>query len=156
MKADVESLYALLQQVRPLHRRVARSVAAHLEGTGLGTGARAVLSVLSCEGAMSVPQIGRTLFLPRQNVQKWVDELLARGLVERHANPAHRRSWLIALTVQGKELFAAIREREDGFAAALAGRLDAADVDTARRVLSACLDHFTAFEDDPDRPRPLA
>ena len=156
MTDKARTLYDLLQMVRPLHRRVARSVGGHLEGTGIGVGERAVLALLVEGTPLSVPAIGRALFLPRQNIQKWVDGLRAAGLAERRPNPAHRRSHLIATTPQGRELFAAIRKREDAAIAALAERLSPAELEAASTVLSACLEHFSPFEDDPDHPRPLA
>ena len=149
------ALYDLLQTIRPLHRRVARSVASHLEGAGIGVGARAVLACLAEGGPATVPQAGRALFLPRQNVQKWMDELLAAGLVAKHPNPAHRRSPVVALTDKGTAFFERIRAREQAFLAPLASDLDAGDVEAAARVLSACLAHFAAYEDDPDRPGPI-
>lgn len=152
----IEALFDLLQQVRPLHRRVARSVGAHLKPSGIGIGARAVLALLVESEPQSVPALGRSLFLPRQNVQKWVDELLAAGLVERRPNPAHRRSQLVRPTEAGREAFAAIRARENAALLPLADRLSAAEIETARMVLAACLEHFSAFEDDPDNPGPLA
>jgi DNA-binding MarR family transcriptional regulator len=156
MTDEAQALYDLLQMVRPLHRRVARSVGDHLEGTGVGVGERAVLALLVEGAPLSVPAIGRALFLPRQNVQKWVDGLRAAGFVERRANPAHRRSYLIAATAEGRRVFAGIRTREDAAIADLAARLSPSDVKVASTVLSACLEHFSPFEDDPDHPRPLA
>jgi DNA-binding MarR family transcriptional regulator len=156
MADNIQALYDLLQQVRPLHRRVARSVGDHLDGTGIGVGERAVLALLVESGPLSVPAIGRALFLPRQNIQKWVDGLRAADLVERRANPAHRRSYLIAATEEGRGLFAGIRKREDAAIADLAARLSSSEVEAARAVLAACLEHFSPFEDDPDHPRPLA
>lgn len=158
MTDTTEAVYDLLQMVRPLHRRVARSVAANLEGTGagIGVGERAVLALLADGAPLSVPALGRALFLPRQNVQKWVDALRQAGLVERRANPAHRRSHLIAATQEGRDLFAQIRARETRAITDLAGCLSPAQVRTASDVLAACLEHFSPFEDDPDRPGPLA
>ncbi|MCA1297791.1 MarR family winged helix-turn-helix transcriptional regulator [Stappia indica] len=156
MTDTTEAVYELLQMVRPLHRRVARSVAEHLKEAGIGVGERAVLALLVEGEPRSVPAIGRALFLPRQNVQKWVDGLLRAGLVERRPNPAHRRSHLIAATDEGRDLFAQIRARETRAIAELAGRLSPSDVKVASDVLAACLEHFSPFEDDPDRPGPLA
>ncbi|WP_425088386.1 MarR family winged helix-turn-helix transcriptional regulator [Stappia sp.] len=156
MTDKARTLYDLLQMVRPLHRRVARSVGGHLVGTGIGVGERAVLALLVEDAPLSVPAIGRALFLPRQNIQKWVDGLRAAGLAERRPNPAHRRSHLIAATPWGRALFAGIRKREDAAIADLAERLSPADLEAASTVLSACLEHFSPFEDDPDHPRPLA
>ncbi len=156
MMDTTEAVYDLLQMVRPLHRRVARSVAEHLKEAGIGIGERAVLALLADGAPRSVPALGRALFLPRQNVQKWVDGLLRAGLVERRANPAHRRSHLIAATQEGRDLFAQIRARETRAITDLAGRLSPSDVKVASDVLAACLEHFSPFEDDPDRPGPLA
>ena len=58
------------------------------------------------------------------NVSRLVDALVARGLVRRSPDPADRRSWLLSLTKQGRQVTArlldhTITERQlvfDGFA----------------------------------------
>lgn len=83
--------------------------AIHLTGAG-----RAVLESLVRFGDQTVPQMASARPVSRQHIQTIVDALIEDGLVESVANPAHRRSSLIALTAKGRRTMAAatVRERE--------------------------------------------
>ena len=105
-------LYDVLRLVRPLVLNSARVVEAALRPAGVTVGMRAVLEVLAEGGPAAVPAIGERLDLPRQGVQRHVNDLIALGLVESRKNPAHRRSALIALTTAGAGLFGRIRDSE--------------------------------------------
>ncbi|MDO7842236.1 MarR family winged helix-turn-helix transcriptional regulator [Sphingomonas immobilis] len=52
----------------------------------------------------TVPQIGRSLDHPRQVIQRAADALVARGLIEWHDNPDHKRARLLAPTEEGTRL----------------------------------------------------
>lgn len=82
------------------------------EGLGVTAAARGVLDALRLRGAATVPRIARERNASRQHVQQIVDTLLERELVERRGNPSHRRSFLIALTDQGRALIENIRAEE--------------------------------------------
>lgn len=111
-RAPEEILYAVIQQVRPLHRHVARAVELKLLGTGISVGMRAVLEVLAIHGRSTVPQIARHLGIQRQFVQRMIDEAAAAGLTVATANPAHKRSPLLDLSSSGSKAVADIRRRE--------------------------------------------
>lgn len=148
-------LYEIIRRIRPAHRRLARAVAAKLEGSGITVGMRAVMEVLEEAGAMSVPDIGRRLFLARQQIQILVNELEAHNLLTRLPNPAHKRSPLFLLSAEGRRQFDDIRKRENEEMNAVADQFSPEDLSAAQRVLCAVLDHFSTFEDDPDKPQPL-
>lgn len=154
MKKSVE-LYEIIRLVRPVHRRLARAVEAKLEGTGITVGMRAVMEVLEEAGAMSVPEIGRVLFLARQQIQLIVNALEDAGLVERRPNPAHKRSALFVLSEKGATVFGEIRAKENDEIDAVCELFSEEDLNAAQKVLCTMLDHFAAFEDDPDRPKSL-
>ena len=59
------------------------------------------LSAIS-DGARTVPQIARRLGLARQSVQRTADQLEAESLVRFVANPDHKKSTLVELTVAGR------------------------------------------------------
>src|SRR5688572_13465052 len=98
MSDGADSLYAIIRHVRPLHRRLARTVEEHPEGTGVSVGMRAVLERVDDDGPQTVPQMARSLGLARQFIQRTVDDLLARGLLEKRENAGHKRSPFLALT----------------------------------------------------------
>ncbi|MEO9530266.1 MarR family transcriptional regulator [Roseibium sp.] len=154
MNKSVE-LYEIIRLIRPVHRRLARAVEAKLEGTGITVGMRAVLEVLQEAGPMSVPDLGRMLFLARQQIQLLVNELEKRGLVDRRPNPAHKRSPLFAMTRAGEVGFGEIRARENDDIDKISGLFEQEDLRSAQSVLCAMLDQFAEFEDDPDLPRAL-
>lgn len=154
MNKSVE-LYEIIRLIRPVHRRLARAVEAKLEGTGITVGMRAVLEVLQEAGPMSVPDLGRMLFLARQQIQLLVNELEKRGLVDRRPNPAHKRSPLFAMTRAGEAGFGEIRARENDDIDKISGLFEQEDLRSTQRVLCAMLDQFAEFEDDPDLPRTL-
>ncbi|MEJ8473494.1 MarR family winged helix-turn-helix transcriptional regulator [Roseibium algae] len=150
-----EDLYEIIRLIRPAHRRLARAVAAKLEGTGLTVGMRAVMEVLAEAAPMTVPDIARSLFLTRQQIQMIVNELEAKGQIERRLNPAHKRSPLFKLTKQGLHELGGVRAREMEETEHIADQFSSEELSAAQRVLCAMLDHFSAFEDDPDHPAPL-
>ena len=149
-------LYDLIRLIRPAHRRLARSVSVHLDGTGLSLGGRAVLELLAETGPLSVAAAARQLFLARQQVQLVMDALDQQGHVQKRPNPAHRRSPLFALTDQGRAAFASLHARELNRLGDFAAQLEDADLSAALRVMTALVDGFGAYEDDPDAPQPLA
>jgi DNA-binding MarR family transcriptional regulator len=130
-------LYDILRQVRPLVLNSARVVEASLKPHGLTVGMRAVLEILHDSGATTVPAIARHLDLPRQGVQRHVNDLGARGYVEARPNAAHRRSVLIALTPSGGEVIQQVTDAELRQLATLA--LDCTDDElrTAVKVLAS-------------------
>lgn len=131
------ALYDLLRHVRPLLLNSARVVEASLKPHGLTLGMRAVLEVLREDQASTVPAIARRLDLPRQGVQRHVNDLSALGYVESRPNAAHRRSVLIDLTPSGSRVIQRVTDAEVRQLATLA--LDCADDDiqTAARVLGS-------------------
>ncbi|MEU2060754.1 MarR family transcriptional regulator [Streptomyces sp. NPDC013455] len=132
-----ERLTEVFDLVGPLYRRVQRKVEEAAPIEGLSVGVRAVLDLLRARGALTVPQMGRTLALSRQFVQRMVNDAARQGLVEATPNPAHRRSSLIRLTGPGRAAIGAVRAREHELLRRVDGELTMADVDTCLRVLGA-------------------
>lgn len=130
------SLYLVIRQVRPLFKRLLKAVEDNLTGSGIDVPMRGVLERLIDAGPQSVPQIARALLIQRQFTQRVVNALLKMGLVERLENVAHKRSWLIGATPKGHAAFETIRRREVAVIAEVARGLDAAEVETCRRVLA--------------------
>lgn len=62
-------------------------------------------SIIMSEGAATVPQIGRTLGLSRQAVQRVANDLHTAGLVSFDDNPHHKRAKLVRLTKAGEDTY---------------------------------------------------
>lgn len=130
-------LYEILRCVRPLVLNSARVVEADLAADGLTVGMRAVLEILADHGPATVPAIAERLDLARQGIQRHVNDLVELGLVESRANPAHRRSVLIAPTPAGAARFERIRADELGRLDRMAAECTADEVAAAVKVLQA-------------------
>jgi DNA-binding MarR family transcriptional regulator len=130
-------LYEILRTVRPLVLNSARVVEADLAADGLTVGMRAVLEILADHGPLPVPAIAERLDLARQGIQRHVNDLVERGLVASSANPAHRRSVLIALTPAGAARFERIRADEFGRLDRMASDCTADEITAAVKVLQA-------------------
>jgi DNA-binding MarR family transcriptional regulator len=135
-----EGLYEVLRHVRPLHQYSAKAVADALAERDVTMPMRAVLERLA-DGAQTVPQVARALWLPRQVVQRLTDAAARLGYVTYTDNPAHRRSRLAELTGAGRRVFAEIHDDELASLRSLAGALDPADIAAAVRVIAALTAH---------------
>ena len=135
MLARGPALYEVLRHVRPLVLNSARAVEAALRSEGLSVGMRAVLEILDEHGPATVPAIADRLDLARQGVQRHVNDLLALGHVESRANPAHRRSVLIALSRTGAAVIDRVRAGELRELAGLAQDCTPQEIETAAKVL---------------------
>lgn len=140
MTTGAEDLYEVLRHVRPLHQWSAKVVADALADHDVTMPMRAVLERLA-DGPQTVPQVARALWLPRQVVQRLADAAAALGYLRFTANPAHRRSRLAELTDAGRRAFAEIHDRELAGLAALADRLDRAEIAACVRVIAALTTH---------------
>ncbi|GGL04178.1 MarR family transcriptional regulator [Sphaerisporangium melleum] len=138
-ESRTDRLIEVFDLVGPLYRRAYRKVEQDAPTAGLSVGARAVLTVLREHGPMTVPQLGRTLALSRQFVQRVTNEAAARRLVEFAANPAHRKSSLVHLTDEGRSALTAVIDRERAVLRQVAGDLTDAEVTACLRVLSRLL-----------------
>jgi DNA-binding MarR family transcriptional regulator len=96
---------------RLFHQLRAVSELASPAADGFTVSHRAVLESLYA-GPQTVPALAKARPVARQHIQVLVNKLLELGLVETLANPAHRRSQLVALTSAGKRRFEAIRKAE--------------------------------------------
>ncbi|HEY0000715.1 MAG TPA: MarR family winged helix-turn-helix transcriptional regulator, partial [Actinoplanes sp.] len=131
------ALYRVVRQVRPLVLDSVRVLEVTLAPFGLTVGMRAVLEVLAELGPATAPAIGERLDLARQGVQRHVNDLVGLGYVEVRANPAHRRSVLIALTDAGAALFDRLRDEELRRLAPMAGECSPDEIAAAIKVLTA-------------------
>ena len=118
------------------------------EGLGLTAATRGILDALLLGGAATVPGIARERGASRQHVQQLVDALLERDLVERHSNPNHKRSLLIALTDKGRALVENMRAEERNAIGRIQAGVSDHAIEEAALVLAAWR---TALQHDTER-----
>jgi MarR family 2-MHQ and catechol resistance regulon transcriptional repressor len=82
-----------------LQRQGLDSIAA----TGLGLGDFAVLKLLLFSGPLPVNVIGGKVLLTSGSITASIDRLEARGFVKRNRHPTDGRTFLVALTPQGRD-----------------------------------------------------
>ena len=127
----------LLDETRLLFHALKQWSETLLAESGLTAAMRGVLELILLGGPSTVPGMARARGVSRQHVQQQVDALLERGFLERQANPAHRRSSLIALTDKGHALIQNMRADElNALSRMQVGVSDNAMLDAAQ-VLSA-------------------
>jgi len=138
----------LLEQARLLGQAVKEWRASGQADARVNGPMRSVLEHLFMDGASPVPAIARIERVSRQHVQVQVDRLLELGFVERNANPAHRRSDLIELTVAGRAFLEDARTNEERALARMQTGVSDAAVRDAARVLRAWRVALTAVNSE--------
>jgi DNA-binding MarR family transcriptional regulator len=140
MTSAAEDLYEVLRHVRPLHQYSAKAVAHALAERDVTMPMRAVLERLA-DAPQTVPEVARSLFLPRQVVQRLADAAAELGYLRFADNPAHRRSRIAELTGHGRRVFREIHDGELASLRSLAETLDPGDIRAAVRVIAALTAH---------------
>lgn len=146
----VTQLAEALDLIGPLYRRAVRRIEGNEASGGLPVGVRAVLDLLRQNDSRTVPQLAQALGLTRQVVQRSVDDAEARGFVQLLANPAHRRSSLVALTQSGRAAVEEQRAKERALLQRVADAVSPADVTGCVVVLRHLL--AAVSEPAPDTP----
>jgi DNA-binding MarR family transcriptional regulator len=97
-----------------------------------------VLGILRDRGPMSPSELGERLIVTRATVTGLVDSLERRGLVQRTANPADRRSVIVGITAAGLEVLQQVRtlvhHKEKAWMSALADSELRAYIDLQHRI----------------------
>jgi len=119
-----------------LDRIVRRRLAAALERHGLSLQEYTTLSVLRARSGLSNAQLARRSLVTPQAMNEVLGRLERRGLVRRHADPAHGRVRPAELTAGGKRLLS----RADGGVDAAEDELfGGVDRNRLRKLLTAAL-----------------
>lgn len=116
-----------------------------------------VLAALRYAAApLPTASIARNMGLARQGVQRIVDVLAERGLVEFKANPHHRRAKLVVLTEAGLLAVAAAEQVVAPLDQAIVDRIGADRLRDAVRTLDEMIDVISQHVDahaDPSPPQ---
>jgi DNA-binding MarR family transcriptional regulator len=83
-----------------------KGFAERLDSLGLNLRMWGVLNVLDEEGSITQHALGRCVGVDPSSMVSTIDELEARGLVERRRNPSDRRAHALHLTEAGSETLA--------------------------------------------------
>lgn len=114
MKQEIDEL---IYEVRVFYQSLLQIGEEIHQHEGISMGMRAVLEYLKRNGNSTVPQMARERRVTRQRIQSLVDELKKSKLVETKVNPASKRSPLISLTTEGKQLITKMKRKEAEFLA---------------------------------------
>lgn len=136
MSSRGEMVYDVLRQLRPLVLNSARVVGDRVSVEGWTVGMRAVIEILVDGGDATVPAIAQRMDLPRQAVQRHVNDLKGLDHVETRVNPAHRRSVLVTVTKEGRRAFTRMRRSELAELSTLAPERTADELRIAAEVLA--------------------
>jgi DNA-binding MarR family transcriptional regulator len=128
----LNELIAATRRLADMLRETAQRI--HVD-SDLSVAERAVLFELRRHGPLTVPELARRRGVTRQSTQTTVNPLLARGVLRRAPNPAHRRSPLIELTPDGVVLIRKVMRREGDLLADLSRDLEVEELRQAREAL---------------------
>ena len=103
-------------------------------GGALSPTLTAALATVDRHGPLTPSELASRERVQRPTATRLIAKLEEQGLVGRTADPADRRSSLIALTPEGKALLHEVRTRKDAFLAERLRRLSAEDRATLRRA----------------------
>jgi DNA-binding MarR family transcriptional regulator len=138
------------QLIGPLLRRAqtraARTFSAALQRLGIEGRHYGVLLNLNLHGPLSQRQLIDRTSGDKSTMVRTVDDLEARGLVERRPSPVDRRAYAVELTVAGRALFADASKVADEVAARLLACFD----DDEQAQLVALLTRFADAELPPE------
>ena len=99
-------------------------------------------AVALSRNGLTVPGIARVLGQSRQAVQRITDVMASDGLLEYSSNPKHKRSVLVLLSEQGKEVYNTLREVQDPWAIDATGEIPAEELETALRLIQRLIKKF--------------
>ncbi|WP_329108725.1 MarR family transcriptional regulator [Micromonospora sp. NBC_01699] len=116
-------------------RRLRRRSREALEPWDITPSQARALGVLARHGMLRLSALAEHLRIAPRSATEVVDDLQARGLVERRPDPGDRRATLVALTGEGSRIGAAIRAARQTEAERLFAALDDADRDQLARIL---------------------
>jgi len=131
----------LAHRLRPVIARLARRMRQQAGGD-LSPTQGAALNTIACHGPLTPSELAAREKIQRPTATRVLARLEEAGLVARTADPADRRSSLVASTADGHDVLATMRERKDAYLVQRLDRLspeDLATLDRAAAVLERVL-----------------
>ncbi len=129
----------MLYLVGRVDRVVRQAIGKVVGSRGLSVNQYTTLSVLDRRSGLSNAQLARRALVSPQSMNEVLLTLEQRGLVRRHAHPAHGRILQTELTSQGKALLADCDTEVRQVEARMVGELTDDDRKALRRALVRCI-----------------
>src|SRR4051794_24684896 len=123
----------LAHRLRPVLTRLARRMRQEASGD-LSPTQGAALATIDCHGPLTPSELAARERIQRPTATRVLSRLEEAGLVARTADPADRRSSLIASTASGHALLAEVRSRKDLYLAERLERLSPEDLGARGRA----------------------
>jgi DNA-binding MarR family transcriptional regulator len=139
---QIISTTSLAHRLRPVVTRLARRMRQQAGGD-LSPTQGAALNTIACHGPLTPSELAAREKIQRPTATRVLARLEEAGLIARAADPADRRSSLVAATPAGEALLASTRERKDLYLAARLDRLSAEELavlDRAAGILERVLE----------------
>jgi DNA-binding MarR family transcriptional regulator len=134
-----QSETTLLYLVKRVELAVRSRLDEVLRPGGLTTLQYTALTVLQRHPAsLTSAQLARNSFVTAQTMADMVSALLARGLIERHRDPADRRRLVLTLTPEGEALLSRFRGPVEALEARMLSDLTAEQAAELRTSLLSC------------------
>lgn len=135
--------YQIIWLVRRLFRALAQKSNELLAESGISASDRAVLEFLYPDKKLSVPEIAERYQVSRQHIQVTINALLESGLVATEPNPRHKRSPLIALSAEGRNLFEAVLKSDNDVIVELFSNTPAEHIEITRKTLQGLFNQLS-------------
>ena len=91
---------------------------------------------------LTVPGIARVLGQSRQAVQRITDVMVQDGVLEYEKNPNHKRSVLVVLSENGKEIYNSLRQVQDPWAIDATEDIPVEELEIALRLIRRLIKKF--------------
>lgn len=129
-----------LEFLSPLHK-ASRQISVYLEGldaeTGLSTAEAHLVTYLRSYAPAPVGELVRVFGIKQSTFTSMLDRLEEAGYIRREVNPGDRRSFMIHITDEGREMAERSNRRLEAFEAELRGRLRPTDIEGFHAVMAA-------------------
>ncbi len=99
-------------------------------------------AVALSNSGLTVPGIARVLGQSRQAVQRITDVMVEDGLLQYQANPKHKRSSMVVLSDEGKEVYRALRDVQDPWAIKNSEDIPEDELEAASRLVHRLIKKF--------------
>ena len=129
--------YEVTWLIRRLFRAMSQEADRYLKESGLTAADRAVMEFLYPDEKLTVPAIADRYDVSRQHVQVVANGLQKKGVLLLEPNPNHKRSSLLCLSPNGRELFAIIRKSESAIVNRMFADVSDNDLEISRNTLES-------------------